>query len=179
MAWTTGKRSLPRLIATATDLLLGAVFGLVLSNTAIGFFFASRAAVMLRIGNPDTVWKGPVPMILGILGPFVYVLPLSILLVLLIEPLSGASVGKQLMDLKIVACGGSTLASRSLWYRWAIKTTILWGLVVSLLSGSWVLALAVCSAGAVQLCDAFASLFTANGPAHERLSGACLARTAR
>lgn len=41
-------------------------------------------------------------MIVGILGPFVYVLPLAILLVFMMEPLTGESPGKRILRLRII-----------------------------------------------------------------------------
>jgi hypothetical protein len=142
----------------------------------VGFFFASRAVVMLRIGAPDTVWKGPIPMIMGILGPLVYGLPFAILLVLLAEPLAGTSPGKALLGLTVVSCGDGTLLHRQRWQRAIIKATPFWGLTVALLAGSWVLALVFSMAGLILLASTAFSLFTPLRPVHEVLSGSCLTR---
>jgi RDD family len=168
--------SLRRVMANAIDLLIGLVLGVVLSNTVVGFFFAGRAVVMLRIGAAGTIWKGPIPMILGILGPLVYGLPFAILLVLLTEPLIGTSPGKALLGLTIVPCDGGILARRQLWRRAIIKATPFWGLTAALLAGSWMLALVFSLVGVVQLAHMALALFTSIRPAHEAWSGTCLAR---
>jgi hypothetical protein len=168
--------ALRRVGANGIDLLIGLMLGLALSNTVVGFFFASRAVVMLRIGAPDTIWKGPIPMILGILGPFVYGLPFAILLVLLAEPLVGASPGKALLGLTVRPCGAGMLTRRQRWRRAIVKATPFWGLSIALLAGSWVLALLFLIAGVALLADVALSLFTALRPVHEIASGSCLAR---
>jgi len=159
-----------RLAATAIDMFLGGVLGLLLSNTAIGFFFASRAVVMLRIGSADTIWKGPVPMIMGILGPFVYVLPLSILLILLAEPLTGTSPGKRILGLKIILCNNATHSTKKLWARSAIKTIFFWGLVLAMLSGNWAIALCSVVLGCALLCNMVLTLLFPIKPLHEVFS---------
>lgn len=168
--------SFRRLMANAIDLLVGLVLGLALSNTVVGFFFAGRAVVMLRIGAEDTIWKGPIPMILGILGPFVYGLPFAILLVLLVEPLIGTSPGKALLGLTIIPCGGGILSRRQLWRRAIIRATPWWGLTAALLTGSWVLALVFSIVGVALLGNMTLSLFTSIRPVHEALSETCLTR---
>ncbi len=124
-----------RLAAAAIDFVLGLTLGLLLSQTRVGVFFAERAVVMLRIGNPDTIWKGPIPMIMGYLGTLVYVLPLAFLLVALVRPVTGRSPGTALLRV------APNDAKRPLWYETAIRTMTLWGLIASLLAGSWQLAL--------------------------------------
>jgi hypothetical protein len=168
--------SFRRMMADAIDLMVGLALGLALSNTIVGFFFASRAVVMLRIGAADTIWKGPLPMILGILGPFVYGLPFAILLVLVSEPLIGTSPGKALLGLKIVPCGDGIVARGQLWRRAIIKATPFWGLTAALLTGSWVLSLVFSIVGVAQLANMALSLLTSTRPVHEVWSETCLAR---
>jgi hypothetical protein len=164
------KLLLIRLLATILDVLLGMVLGLLLSNSAIGSFFAGRAVVMLRIGSADTLWKGPVPMMLGILGTFVYVLPLAILLILLTEPLAGTSPGKIVFGLEIVPSGQAILSRKQLWCRSAVKTIFFWGLVVALLLGNWILAVCFTVLGLALLCNVALSLFFPLSPIHQSLS---------
>jgi uncharacterized RDD family membrane protein YckC len=156
-----------RLLATSIDVLIALALCFLLSNGRVGYFFASRAVVMLRIGSPDTLWKGPIPMILGILGPFVYVLPLSILLVLLTEPLTGTSPGKLWLGLKVVPNDHAQVFSKRLWLRFVVKASPFWGMVVALLSGSWVLALFSVVLGVALLANMVLSLFCSIGTAHE------------
>jgi hypothetical protein len=170
------KLAIRRVMANAIDLLVGLVLGLALSNTIVGFFFASRAVVMLRIGAADTIWKGPIPMILGMLGPFVYGLPFAILLVLLAEPLTGTSPGKALLGLTIVPSGDGIPSRRQRWRRAIVKATPCWGLTAALLTGSWVLALIVSIATVALLANVVVSCFTAIRPVHEAWSATWLTR---
>jgi hypothetical protein len=161
------KHFILRLVAASIDMFMGAALGFLLSFSRIGYFFASRAVVMLKIGSPETIWKGPIPMIMGILGPFVYVLPLSILLVLMIEPLTGASLGKRILRLKIISANDEVVPKRKLWYRSAIKASCFWGLVAALLFGNWVLALCSIVIGCMVSCSMVLSLFSSLAPLHE------------
>jgi hypothetical protein len=133
--------SFRRLIAGGIDLLAGLLLGAVLANTPAGFFFATRAVVMLRIGAPDTLWKGPVPMLMGIAGTFVYSLPFALLVVALCEPLFGNSPGKALLGLASARGGDAISSRRRRWLRAFVRAAPWWGLTAALLAGSWVLAL--------------------------------------
>ena len=155
--------------AACIDILIGVAVGFLLSFTKVGFFFASRAVVLLKIGNPDTLWKGPIPMIMGILGPFVYVLPLSILLIFMIEPLTGASPGKRILRLRIIQEDNEVLSKKKLWYRSAIKASCFWGLVAALLFGNWILAFCSVVSGCVVLCSMVLSLFSSLMLLHDSL----------
>lgn len=168
-----------RLLAASIDALLGVVLGFLLSFSRIGNFFAERAVVMLKIGSPDTIWKGLIPMIMGILGPFFYVLPLSLLLVFLIEPLTGASLGKRILRLKIVLENKGVVSREKLWYRSAIKSVLFWGLVAGLLFGSWVVALCSVVLGFAVFCSIVLPLFSSCRPLHEALSQTSVIQTYR
>jgi hypothetical protein len=159
-----------RLSAAFIDALLGLTAGFLLALGRIGNFFAERAVVMLRIGSPDTIWKGLIPMIMGILGPFVYSLPLAVFLIMLIEPLTGVSLGKRIVRLRIIPEEKVTLSSRERWARFAAKTVLFWGLVLALLLGSWVLALCSVVLGCLVLCSFLASFFFPLKPLHDLLS---------
>jgi len=130
-----------RLIAGTIDLFGGLVLGIALSNTPVGDFFARRAVVMLRIGAPDTLWKGPIPMLMGIAGRFVYVLPVALLAIALCEPLFGNSPGKAILGLASDADGDRADPHARRWIRTAVRAAPWWGLTVALVTGSWVLAL--------------------------------------
>jgi hypothetical protein len=130
-----------RVAAVTIDIVVGLALGLLLSQTRVGIFFAERAVVMLRIGSPDTIWKGPIPMIMGYLGTLVYVLPLAFLLVALIGPMTGRSPGNRLLRV------APNQPTQRRWYETAIRTMPLWGLVAALLAGSWQLALLFLIAG--------------------------------
>lgn len=151
-------------------MLIGIMFGLLLANSGIGFFFASRAAIMLKIDSVDSIWKGPVPMIMGILGPFVYVLPLSILLIMLSEPITGISPGKKILGLKIIPRNNVILSKKMLWCRSAIKTSFFWGLVLAMLLGNWILALCSVVLGCAVFFNMSLTLLFPIKPIHEALS---------
>jgi hypothetical protein len=147
-----------RLMAGAVDVMVGLVLGVVLSNTPVGFFFASRAVVMLRIGAPDTVWKGPIPMLMGIAGTFVYSLPFAFLLVAMIGPMAGNSPGKALLGIASDPRRDGAVSSRQRWSRAFIGAAPWWGLTAALLTGSWVLALAFAIAAIALLGGALFSI---------------------
>lgn len=168
------KLFLQRMLATKVDMIIGVALGLFMSNSVIGFFFAGRAAVMLKIGSADTIWKGPIPMIMGVLGTFIYVLPLSTLLILSAEPLIGISLGKKILRLKIIPYNNLILSKKMLWCRSAIKTSIFLGLVISMLIGSWIVALCSLTLGFIVLCSMVLSLFLYIKPIHDALSQTCV-----
>jgi uncharacterized RDD family membrane protein YckC len=163
-----------RIAANAVDLMLGMVLAYALSGTAVGFYFASRAVVMLRIGAPETVWKGAIPMIMGILGPFVYGLPFAILIVLLAEPSVGISPGKRLFGLRVRSRGAGAPSRAQYWRRAIIKSAPFWGLTLALVAGSWQLALAFSIAGLALLADVALSLFTSRPAVHDAVSATVL-----
>ena len=142
---------------------------LVLAST-VGFFFARRAVVTFRIGEPDTFWKGPLPLMLGVIGEVVYLLPLMFYLVWLIEPLTGATLGKRLVGLRIGRVDGLPAQPRSLWLRHALQTASFWGWTLALLAGRWEIGALASVAGVA----VFAGMCLAIGPAkaalHDRIS---------
>ena len=168
--------SVRRLAADAVDLLAAAVLGVVLANTGVGFFFAMRAVVMLRIGAPDTIWKGPIPMIMGIIGTFVYTMPFAIMVVQLLEPLIRTSPSKALVGLTIVPTAGGAASRVQLWRRALIRAIPWWGLTVALLAGSWVLALIFSIVGVLMLGNFLLSLVTPIRPVDDAWSGTCVVR---
>jgi hypothetical protein len=111
----------------ALDLLGAVALAVVLANTPVGYFFATRAVVMLRIGSPDTLWKGPIPMLMGIAGTFVYSLPIALFAVAMFKPL--------LVE---------PAARDAAWRRAIVRSAPWWGLTIALLAGSWVLAVISC-----------------------------------
>ena len=159
-----------RLAASAVDLILGLILGLLLSKN-IGFFFARLAVVMLKIGSPESIWKGPLPMIMGIFSTFFYVLPFSILLVLVIEGFSGASPGKFLFGMRVREKEGAAAAPKTLLFRSIIKTSGLWGMTISLLIGSWIAAIFSLAAICLILIGFFWVLGNSKMALHDRISG--------
>jgi hypothetical protein len=168
-----------RVAANAVDLLAAGALGVVLANTGVGFFFATRAVVMLRIGAPDTIWKGPIPMIMGIMGTFVYTMPFAILVVQLLEPLTRTPPSKALVGLSIGSSGGAGVSRAQLWSRAMIRATPWWGLTIALLAGSWVLALIFSTVGVLMLGNFLLSLFTPIRPVDDTWSGTIVVRIGR
>lgn len=124
MIATPPRTFLRRVRDGALAALSAIALAIVFSNTPIGYFFATRAVVMLRIGSPGTIWKGPIPMLMGIAGTFVYSLPLALLLVVLCRPLLVAP------------------AARADAWRRAPVSALPWlGLTLALLAGSWLMAI--------------------------------------
>ena len=136
----TPARFYKRIFAVLIDFLTGIGLGLLMSHS-FGYYFAQRAEVMLRIGAPDSLWRGPIPMLLGVVGPFTYILPLALYLIFLTEPLFNNSLGKQLFKLKITDHLGNSPQSKQKWIRHFIKTSPLWIMILALVLGSWQIAL--------------------------------------
>jgi hypothetical protein len=147
-------------MAGPIDVMAALLLGILFSNTPVGDFFARRAVVMLRIGAPDTIWTGPIPMLMGIAGRFVYVLPLALLAVALCDPVFGNSPGRAMLGL---APGTADVQSRSRLQRYGralVTAAPWWGLTAALLAGSWVLALAFALVALALLGRAAKSLLT-------------------
>ncbi len=179
---TTSRRGFGiRLLAGGLDAVLGTVVALLLAGT-LGRWFAGRAVVMLSIGSPDTFWRGPIPMVLGILGSFVYGLPFALLLVLLAEALFGASPGKWLLGLQVVAADGTSAPTGSRLLRWAAKCSGLWAMVLALVAGSWPVAIAALTAALIASAGFCLSIGPRSLALHDRLFGtavhSCLGRDA-
>ncbi len=151
------------------DFLFGVVVALLLSGSS-GRWFAGRAAVMLSIGSPDTFWRGPIPMVLGVLGDFVYGLPFALILVLLGEAIFGAGPGKWLFGMRVTAAAGTPATGGRRLVRWAVKCSGLWLMTLALILGSRALAAVAIGASAAVL----SGFLLAAGPGrvalHDRLS---------
>ena len=166
-----------RFLAGGLDAVLGAVIALFLAGT-LGRWFAGRAVVMLSIGSPDTFWRGPIPMVLGILGNFVYGLPFALLLVLLAEALFGASPGKWLLGLRVAAADGTSAPTGSRLLRWTVKCSGLWAMVLALVAGSCPVAVAAVTAALIISAGFCLSMGPRSLALHDRLFGTavCSAR---
>ncbi len=155
-----------RLAATAIDGCLGVALAILLATTPVGVFFAERAFVMFRIDSPDSVWKGTIPLVLGIFGEIAYTVPFAIFVVVATEALASRSPGKWMLGIRIAAEDGTARAApmrRSL--RVAVKMVGVWGFVLGLLTGSWIVAVCCAAAGFVVIASA---PFTR--PLHDRAS---------
>lgn len=151
-----------RLLAAGIDGLAALLLAVLLAP-ATGRWFAARAAVALRIGEPGTVWTGGWPLALGAVGDLVYGLPLTLTLILLAEPLTGWTPGRARL--------GLALRSGSRWTRFAVKGVGGWGLALALAAGSWPWTVAAAAATAVALLGA-APLLLGRRPLHDVLAGA-------
>lgn len=132
----------------------------------------------LRIGDPNTVWKGAIPFVLGVVGEITYLLPFTLLLVLMLDPLMGATVGKRVFGLRVrtADCRPGTRAQH--WLRTAAKTVGLSGWTLALLIGRWELAVLATLAGGVALFGSLAALGRTSRALHDRLSGTTVCRSA-
>lgn len=113
---TTGTESgsaaaVRRAAALGVDLMLGLVLaGLLTSST--GHWLSLRAVDALATDDPAGGWKGPLPMVIGMVGSLVYGMPLAVILVTLGELLFAQSVGKALFGLRVVGARPSGRALR-------------------------------------------------------------------
>lgn len=69
-----------RILAIAIDSFLALTLS-ALSAGILGRWCAERAVLALAIDDPSSWWRGPLPLVLGILGNVVYSLPLTVLAV--------------------------------------------------------------------------------------------------
>lgn len=167
----TGRAGfLIRAAAAAIDAGVAIAATLLLSSS-IGLFFARRAVVTLHIGDPHTLWKGPLPFILGAIGEVIYLMPFVFLLVWILDPLTGGTVGKRLLRLRVRRSDGLPASKARRWFRTALQTAGFWGLTLALLAGSWQLAAIATVAGAIVLAGSFAAAGPSLLALHDRLSG--------
>ncbi len=162
-----------RPVAAAIDLALALALAAVLSPLS-GVFFAERAVPTLHIGSPDTLWQGPLPMVLGIFGELVYGYPFALLLVLGREAFGGASPGKRLLRLRIEPMAGTAESWRM--RRFALKTSGLWLALGALLAGDWHLAALSALLITLVALTTLAALLTSTDPLYDRLAHATVRR---
>ena len=139
-----------RAMAVAIDGVAGVAVTLLLAPTA-GRFFARRAVVTFHIGDPHSLWKGPLPFLLGIAGEVVYLLPFAFLLVLVLDPVTGATIGKRVAGLRVCGRDGLPATTAQRWARWLMQTAGLWLFTIALVAGSWHLLAFAVIAGVVTL----------------------------
>ena len=159
-----------RLVSAGVDFVFGIAVALLLTGTA-GRWFARRAVVMLSIGSPDTFWRGPIPMVMGILGNLVYCLPFALLLALLGEVFFGAGPGKWLFGMRVTAADGTPAPPRRRLVRWTLKCSGLWIMVLALVLGSAYLAALALGAAVVALAGLCLAVSSGHLALHDRLSG--------
>jgi hypothetical protein len=142
----------------------------VLLTRFTGKFFARRSVLMLKIGTPESIWRGTIPMIISAAGYFFFGLPFSALLVLLPETFIGASPAKLIFRVRILEVGSRHPHLKNLISRFAIKSALAWGLVLALLVGSLPLAIASIAIGAVVFIGCFLALGSAKLSLHDRIT---------
>ena len=121
------------------------------------------------------MWKGTIPLVLGIFGEIVYTVPFAILVVVASEAWTARSPGKWMLGIRVVdesgvAASGATRGA----LRLAIRTVGSWGVTLGLVTGSWLLALVTATAGCVEMASALSGR-----PFHERWSHTTLVRGRR
>lgn len=180
MSGTMERRALfwIRAAAAGADLTVGLAAAFIL-RSGIGIFFARRAVVALRIGAPDSLWKGPLPLMIGTFGEVVYLLPLVLFLVWILDPLTGATIGKRLFGLRVRDADGQPASWQRRWVRSALQTAGLWGWTLALLAGRWEIALLASVAGGIVLLGSLAALGPASLALHDRLSRTSVRRGSR
>jgi len=158
-----------RAAAGGIDAGVGFAASLLLASS-LGSYFAQRAVVTLRIGAPGTLWTGPLPLMLGVVGEVVYLLPFALFVAWILDPLTGATVGKRLLGLRVRDAGGRPASRRRRWFRNTLQTVGLWGWTLALVTGRWEIALVATLAGIVVLVGSLAALGPASLALHDRLS---------
>jgi len=124
-----------RAAAALVDLACGGLLATLLARTT-GLYFAERAVVTLRIGEPGTLWQGPLPMVLGIFGELVYGLPFALAVVALAGAAIGVSPGRAACGLEVRGADGRALSRLRRLGRSLVTTAGLWLLVAALAAGS-------------------------------------------
>ncbi len=169
-----------RTLSSVIDFIFAALLALPLSRT-LGEWFAERAVVMLAIGSPDTIWRGPIPMALGAIGELVYVLPLAWLLVLMPEIFFGAAAGKWILGIRILPATRVTLRSDRTplvagFVRWAAKSAGLIAVTLALVLGSGVAAVVAFGVSVSVLAGFVVTVQPKSDALHDRLAGTTVVR---
>jgi uncharacterized RDD family membrane protein YckC len=164
-----------RAAAASIDFAVGFAASVVLQS-GIGMFFARRAVVTLRIGAPGTMWKGPLPLMIGTIGEVVYLLPFVLCMVWVLDPLTGATIGKRLLGLRVRDADGQAASRRKFWIRSAIQTAGLSGWTFALLAGRWEIAALASLAGGAVLLGCLLAVGPASLTLHDRLSRTSVCR---
>ncbi len=151
-----------RNLAALLDSLLILVLTGVLASTT-GRFFAERAVVTFRIYSPDTLWNGPLPLVLGAFSTVTYGLAFAAVAIFVSEGLWGASPGKLICRRQVA---GSRKALRCL-----LKTAPAWLFCSGLLVGRWELTAVAALVAAWSVVDLLTMAWHRDGPWYDRLLG--------
>jgi uncharacterized RDD family membrane protein YckC len=113
-----------------------------------GAWFLDRSVPTFRVGEPGTIWTGPIPMVMALTGRLVYGIPFAVLVVLLAGPLFGATPGQRLAGLRVVESDGRAAGRRRRAMRFALGSLPLSLGVLGLVVARWeVIVVAVVVAG--------------------------------
>jgi len=167
-----------RAAAVAIDLATAFVLGIVLSPT-LGIFFAERAVVTLRIGEAGTLWQGPIPLMLGIFGEIVYLLPFVLFVTWALDPMTGATIGMRVMRARVVRLDQAGLSRRTRWGRVLLLTVACWGWTLGLLTGFWLIAFVASVAGLIVWSGMLLALSRSGLTFHDRITGTTVVRAAQ
>jgi len=159
-----------RVLAVMIDTLLALLLTALLASSA-GWFFAERAVSTFRIYSPDTIWNGPVPLVLGAISPLSYGFAFALVVVLASEGFLGASMGKAAVRIRVAAASGSDAPQRRIMVRFVLKTAPWWVFCLALLAGRWELVVLAVLLGAGAVTDLFVALITRRNLWHDRLAG--------
>lgn len=162
-----------RVLASLIDAVLAFLLASLLASSS-GWYFAERAVVTFRIHAPDTVWNGPLPLVLGAVSTLSYGFAFALLLVLFGEALWGAAPGKLLTRRVIVA---PDRASR--WLRFGLKMAPWWLFCLALVLGRWELAAVAAACGVGLLLDLVLSACRGRPAVHDRVAGTVSRAAAR
>jgi uncharacterized RDD family membrane protein YckC len=105
-------------------------------------------------------------------GEVVYLLPFTLWLSWMADPMTGATLGKRLLGLRIHDTHNRPAPAATRWVRHGIQTVGLWGLSVALVAGSWIAGLLASVAGTIVLLANIVLLVGTGRTLHDRLSGA-------
>jgi uncharacterized RDD family membrane protein YckC len=164
-----------RAAAVGVDLAVAFISSLVLSPT-LGIFFAERAVVTLRIGEAGTLWQGPIPLMLGIFGEIVYLLPFVLFAVWALEPLAGTTIGARLVRVRVVRLDQRPLSRWTRWGRTLCLTIACWGWTLGLLTAFWPIAFVATIAGLVVWSGTLLALDRSRLTFHDRITRTTVVR---
>lgn len=159
-----------RLVSALLDLAAALLVTGLLAST-MGMYWAQRAVVTFRIGDPESPWKGIGPMLLGLTGPVAYGFAAGLVLVLLGELMFGTSPGKLATNTWILTANKTRARSGPLVIRFLVKLSGPLLYCLALATGRWEILLLAALAG-VSVLVGGCCLWIANGHTlHDRAVG--------
>ncbi len=133
---------------------------LAFAMSRVGWYFATRAVDLLRIGEPDTWFQGPVALVIGLFGQLVFSLPIAFLVVAL-PSLAGSSWGMRVFGIRV-----ESLEPWRIFLRFIVAASPWWLATLALVSAWWWLAeIAIGAAAILWLGSCVAVVANRKGPA--------------